>query len=145
MALHPHPTGGYRAYKKIGGKEFQYYSRDLASAEKKQAEFEALSKLRGRPVFSSCGRMKGCRITLYKREGREPVIIGKVATGPFRQQRVVETRYNGCFSELWCWLKETWKEAYQLTSKDVAHYGDALRAAKRLYIRDLGLLEEQLK
>lgn len=144
MAVTSHPSGGYRAYKKIAGKEYQYYSYCFDDANKKQVEFDALSQLKPKTVFSSCGRLKGCRINIYRRKGRNPIIIGRIATGPFRNQKSWEIRYTGNFEILWRGIKRDWKEAYKLNSRDMVDYADLISLAKRLYIKDLFKCETEV-
>lgn len=145
MGLRTHPTGGYRAYKKIDGVEYQFYSRDYNEAKEKQEYFEQLASLKAKQVFSACGRLKGCRLNIYRRKGRPAIIIGRVATGPFRAQKTLEIRYKGNFEVVWKFIKQEWKKAYKLTSGDMSDYRIEIKEANRLYIYDLGKLESELE
>ncbi len=144
MGALPHKTGGYRAYKKIKGREFQFYFRDQASAEKKQAELDALASLAGKSPFSKCGRLLGVRIHLRNREGRKPYIMIKIQIGPHKNQYKKEWKYTGSFEENWTRIKSKWMELHSLSKRDLADYGPELKAAKRLYIQDVAKHEQQL-
>lgn len=144
MGALPHKTGGYRAYKKINGREFQFYFRDQTSAEKKQMELDALASLAGKSPFSKCGRLLGFRIHLRQRAGRKPYIMVKVQVGPHKNQYKKEWKYRGSFEENWAAMKTKWMELHGLSKRDVADYAKELKAAKRLYIQDVAEHEKTL-
>lgn len=144
MAVNKHPFGGYRAYKKINGREYQFYSRDRTVAEKKQKELDSLSALKSKKVFSKCGRFKGVRINLIIRDGRKPKIVACVQVGPYRKQTKKEYVYKGIFEDMWKWIISQWKYYYSLYPQDVIDYYDQIKKAKIIYISDLSLKEEHL-
>ncbi len=141
----PHKTGGFRAYKKIGGREFQFYSKDKAEADIKQAEFGKLAALKPKQAFSTCGRLKGFRINLRKKKDRAPYIFVKKQVGKFRNQQTKEWVYSGRFEDEWGKIKTLWAEAHALLPSDLADYSARIRAAKRLYIKDVAVCEAELK
>lgn len=140
----PHKTGGYRAYKKIRGREFQFYSRDKKEADKKQKEFNQLSALAKKPPFSTCGRLLGFRIRICTKKGRKPYMAVIMQIGPYHQQRKRQWKYDGKFEKNWQQMKQLWIEEHNLLPCDIADYSKEIRQAKRLYIEDAGRLEEEL-
>ncbi|MDX1451113.1 MAG: hypothetical protein R3183_01060 [Oleiphilaceae bacterium] len=140
----PHKTGGYRAYKKINGREFQFYFRDKASADKKQEELNALASLASKPPFSKCGRLLGFRIHLRNRAGRKPYIMVKVQIGPQNQQFKKDWKYTGLFEDNWTKMKSLWMELHNLSLRNTAEYAKELKAAKRLYMADVAKYEKEL-
>ncbi len=141
----PHKTGGYRAYKKIAGREFQFYSRNQEEANRMQEKYDELAALKAKKVFSKCGRLLGFRFKLYTRADRKPRIIMRVQVGAFRNQKITEWRYGGTFEENWLRIKSTWAEFHALHKVDVVGYAEELKIAKKLYIQDVGALEEKLR
>jgi hypothetical protein len=144
MGALPHKTGGFRAYKKVGGHEFQYYSRNKLKADKKQGEYNQLSGLNSKNVFAPCGRLVGFRIRLRKRKGRTPYILVRKAVGPFREQEIEEWKYSGCFEYEWEKIKKAWAESHSLLPSDIIDYIDRIKVAKRLYINDVAASELKL-
>lgn len=140
-----HKSGGYRAYKKIAGREFQFYSKDREEANRMQQKFESLAALNVKKPFSKCGRLLGFRFHLSIRPGKSPYIGVRVQVGPFRNQTRRQWKYSGSFEENWQRMRETWAELHGLQKLDVAAYTQDLKAAKRLYIQDASKFEEQLK
>lgn len=140
-AAKPHPTGGWRAYKKIAGKEYQFYSRDKSEADKKQALLEATSKLKPKRVFAPCGRFVGVRVRLRVRADRRPAIYVRI-TGPKGTKGLrAEWRYQGSFEENWARMRDKWKALHELMPADVAGYAQEIKQAKRLYLQDIIALE----
>lgn len=137
MSVLPHPTGGYRAYKKINGKEFQFYSFNKAEADKKQEYFNALSSLKSKNVFSGCGRLCGFRV----RKDRRPERNGSISMVMQTKLRKKEYKYKSNFELFWKTTKDLWKENYDLTSADMKSYSVQLKTAKRIYIADLSAFE----
>ncbi len=133
MACKPHPTGGYRAYKKINGKEHQYYSRSKQEAEKKQKEFDALASLKPKRVFDISGRLVGCKIFRHHNGGINMNIQLK---GLHKSKSLGAYK----FETVWGWTKEHWKHHHQLTPADIADYTKELKRAKRIYLNDLSKL-----
>ncbi len=138
----PHPTGGYRAYKKVNGREFQFYSQDKAEADRKQQELNALARLKTKSPFSSCGRLIGYRIKPEVRMDRNPAVVVKVQIG----KKSTSWRFSpdGSFEAGWHKVVAHWKEAHGLLPQDVAAYASKLRAAKRLYRDDVDLAAKTL-
>jgi hypothetical protein len=135
----PHPTGVFRTYKKINGKEYVAYSKDKIEADKKQAEFESIAGLAPNKVFSSCGRFIGFRLILRRRIGRTPSIIMRKAVGKHKNQSIGEKPYSNSFEDIWGWTKNEWKKTHNLLSMDIYAYKDEIKQAKRLYMNDLSL------
>lgn len=138
MALLPHSTGTYRAYKKINGKEYQFYFTDLNEAERKQAELDSLAKLNPKPSFRKSGHIVGFRLRKDRRPGRGAISM-KIQKKDFHK----EYKYNGNFNEFWKRTIELWKEINGVTKEDVAGYRKELREAKRVYMKEIGLLEAE--
>lgn len=141
-----HPTGKYRAYKKINGKEYQFYSKNKVEADREQERLERMASLAPRRVFALCGRLIGFRVMVRRRQNRSPCIymqkrIGRQTSPSERGQFT----YDQSFEEMWLWAKKEWKAYYALTARDMAEYSHQLKAAKRLYMSDVGKAEETLK
>lgn len=145
MSVRQYSSELWRAYKKINGKEYQEYFSCYDEAQKRQNELDALSNLTPRRVFSTCGRLRGVRISARFRKGRKPAIIARVGIGPFRKQMLAEKRYHGDFEELWSWIKVQWKRGHELMSQDAASYSKELLRAKHLYIQDVVKAEKSLE
>jgi hypothetical protein len=147
MASHalPHKTGGYRAYKSIAGRVFQYYSRDPEEANRVQAKYESLAALSTKSPFSKCGRLLGVRFAVYRRTGRQPQIIVRVQIGPFRNQKTKQWNYKGKFEDNWKRMRQIWAEWHDIQKIDLTQYQKDLRQAKKIYIQDVGELEDRLK
>lgn len=141
----PHKSGGYRAYKKIAGRELQFYSRDLKEANRMQGKYESLATLNTKSPFAKCGRLLGVRFGLYTKLGNTPYIQIRVQIGPFRNQRTSQWKYSGSFEKNWRRIKEVWAEFHELQKVDVAGYSKELKAAKRIYIQDAATFESELK
>lgn len=133
MACKPHPTGGWRAYKKINGREYQYYSRNKKDAEKKQREYESLAQLKPKRVFDTKGRLLGFKIQQHQR-----------GTIDMRMQLKGENKSKSLtgftFETVWRWTLKHWKSINELTTADIAAYTTELKAAKRIYLNDLSKL-----
>ena len=141
MAVTTHPTGGYRAYKKINGFEHQYYFRRLSDAERKQRDLEALASLKPSVKFAKCGRLHGIRIYCRARKGRRKYVFASVQISPYPKRELL---YSGCFEDFWKDILRTWRECRSLTSADIAGYSKELRVAKRLYLSDFSEADEKL-
>lgn len=147
MASHalPHKTGGYRAYKSIAGRVFQYYSRDQEEADRVQAKYESMAALSKKTPFAKCGRLSGVRFAVYRRSGRMPQIIVRVQIGPFRNQKTKQWNYRGKFEDNWKKMRQIWAELQGIQKIDLTQYQNDLKQAKKLYIHDVGKLEDMLK
>jgi len=147
MAVHPHKTGGYRAYKKIHGIEYQFYSLDEHEAQEKQHEFENKSKiansLKAQSIFAKCGRLIGARFYLDNRPSRKTTIKIRAQFSFNGKQRTTEKTYSGLFEPCWLHAYNAWRKHFNLTAKDVLDYKMELSQAKRLYIQDVGQLESK--
>lgn len=150
MAVHPHPTGRYRAYRKVNGVEYQEYYRTKEEADKAQARLDKMADefyaLQASKVFSDCGRLINFRFYTRHREGRESAIImnfQRKADGKLIGSN--ELRYKGNFEALWRETLEKWKEVNGLLPQDIAHYLPQIKKAKRLYLQDLSERLEQLE
>lgn len=139
-----HSSGLYRAYKKINGKEYQFYFKKKLDADNKQKELNSLSKLVPKNPFSSCGRLIGFRLRLRRRKGRKPCIIVRMQVGVSGNQTQAEIRYQDSFEKLWSIMRMKWIEAHSLLPHDVSGYRAELKTAKRIYMQDLSELEDQL-
>ncbi|WP_299075472.1 hypothetical protein [uncultured Paraglaciecola sp.] len=134
MAVTEYAPGKFRAYKKIRGRERQFYFASRCLAEKKQAELDSFARLLSRPVFSRCGRLKGFRVKIDRRRNTICVRVQILSEG-----RRVDTSiaYNGDFSCLWSDVYAAWKRLHQLNSRDAASYAEKVKDAKRLYFNDV--------
>lgn len=140
----PHKTGGFRAYKKIAGREYQFYSKDQEIANKKQAELDALSSLKPARVFSTCGRMIGFRVKYRNRPDRRSRIYISVqvknAVGRIRNEWPIDD-----FEQGFRRLKKEWAAAHALLKEDIIDYRQEIKQAKRLYIQDYCAALEQME
>jgi len=147
MAVHPHKTGGYRAYKKIHGVEHQFYSLDENIALQKQQELDQKSKLakslKAKPMFAKCGRLIGARIYLDNRPSKKTTIKMRVQLSINGKQRHSEKTYLGLFEPCWLHAFEAWRNHYNLTPQDVLDHKKQLVRAKQLYIQDVSRLEQK--
>lgn len=133
MACKPHPTGGWRAYKKISGREYQYYSRNKKDAEKKQRELDSLAQLKPKRVFDTKGRLIGFKIKHHHRGG---IDMNMQLKGVKKSKRLTVHP----FETVWRWTLKHWKELNELTTADIAAYTIELKTAKRIYLNDLSKL-----
>lgn len=141
----PHPTGGNRAYKKVGGRELQFYSQNKAEADAMQEKFDSIAALHRKEPFSRCGRLVGFRFQLRVRKGRQPYICLKGQLGPSGNRKKCEYKYQGSFEQSWRELKQIWAQWHGLRPADVADYTDMLKQAKRLYMKDIGAFEYRIE
>ncbi len=138
MAAHAHPTGRFRAYKKINGREHQFYFKTLEEAEAKQAELDRMSRLKPKKVFSDCGRLIGFRFYRHRRNGSISMRVQVRINGKDHRTEYV---WRGSFEELWAKTVDLWAKLHDLHSTDLRDYLPQVRGAKRLYLRDLAELE----
>lgn len=146
MAVHPHKTGGFRAYKKIHGIEHQFYSLDESKAQQKQDEFEKKSKLahslKANALFARCGRLIGARVYLDRRPSKKTTIKMRVQLSVNGKQRTREKTYSGKFEPCWQHALEVWRGHFNLTTQDIIEHKQELMKAKQLYINDVSKLEQ---
>lgn len=145
MSASLHPSGLYRAYKKINGKEYQIYRDTQQEADIEQEKLEVKSRLynslKGKKVFAKCGRLHGYSIVKERRIGRIPTISWqrqlKIRDGYPCKSR----RYYGNFEIFWLEIKRDWAKFNELTPADLADYKHAIKMAKILYMQDVFKLE----
>lgn len=145
MAVHPHPTGGFRAYKRINGFEYQVYERELEKAQQAQTRLDALAKLSSSPAIAKCNRLLGCRLRLISRADRAPYIAMRIVRQNGLKRTYKDIRYKGQFEPFWKLVLEHWKSIYEISREDARDLFDEIKRAKSLYLSDLGKLEEQMK
>jgi hypothetical protein len=146
MAVHKHSIGGFRAYKKINGVEYQLYSFDENEALKMQADLDAKSKimssLKSPKLFSKCGRLIGLRVRQYKKTNRSMFQLQVSADG---KQKKTERIYKNSFEFMWKMFITFWREHFNLSVVDVREYKVEMKKAKRLYMQDIYNFENKLK
>lgn len=136
MSVHKHPTGGFRAYKKILGVEHQFYSKSEELANKEQEKFEVkaalYTSLKFNNVFSPCGRLMGLRVITINKGQKviKPVFLLQVSVNG-KQVKTQETIKNK-FESHWRTFIKLWKEHYDLDTKDFIEIKKEIIAAKRL-------------
>ncbi|WP_299084956.1 hypothetical protein [uncultured Paraglaciecola sp.] len=134
MGVHRHASGKYRAYKKIRGREHQFYFATAEEAYDKQAHLDSMARLVSRPAFSRCGRLKGFRV---KRDARRGSIMMRVQLMVEGRRVDTSIAYHGEYAPLWREAYEQWKTLHQLTPADLADYLSKTQAARRLYMNDI--------
>jgi hypothetical protein len=149
MAVHKHTTGGFRAYKKINGIEYQFYSVDENEANEKQRVLETKSRLanslKSTRLFSACGRLIGVRVYEDKRPSKKWSIKMMVQLTVNGKQFRKEKKYQGSFEPLWQHALTQWRSNLKLTLVDIFEYKVELSKAKRLYIHDVGTIEDKIQ
>lgn len=144
MLVKKHPTGGYRAYKKIGRVEHQLYSNDVVEANTMQAELDAKSNLHAslkpQKLFSKCGRLVHLRVRKYKKTNK-PTFQLQVLKGS--KQVKTEKIYKGCFNSSWKVFFKLWRVHFGLSMIDVFEEKERFITAKRLYMKDIYNIENQ--
>lgn len=140
MAALPHKNGGYRANKKISGKEYQIYCRTLVEAERKQSELDALSSLKPKRLFRKDGRIIGICLRQDMRPNRNMAISVRLQMNGHRK----EISYSGCFEEFWLKVKRYWKEYRELNTADIVSYRSEIQIAKRFYMKAICELESRI-
>ncbi|CAA0078541.1 Uncharacterised protein [BD1-7 clade bacterium] len=138
MAAHSHPTGRYRAYKKINGREHQFYFRTLEEAQAKQKELDSMARLKPKKVFADCGRLVGFRFYRHKRNGHVAMRVQVRIKGKDHRTEYV---WRDSFEALWNKTIDLWSSLHGLHSTDLRDYREKIRDAKRIYLRDLAELE----
>jgi hypothetical protein len=145
MAVHKHPTGGFRAYKKINNVEYQLYSSDEAEAQAMQRELEQMSRemksLKARTVTSKCGRLKYLRIKQYKSTARPYFQIQMTING---KPKRVEALCKQTFELDWKRFFGLWLQYVGLSYLDTLDYKTEIKNAKRLYMQDVYNIEHTL-
>ncbi|MFT5852353.1 MAG: hypothetical protein ACI87J_002329 [Colwellia sp.] len=144
MSVTTHPTGGNRAYKKIGGVEHQLYSFDIAKADAMQVELEAKSKrynsLKSPVLFSPCGRLVYLRVRKYKQTDRATFQLQLFKNG---KQVKTENLIKDTFESQWKVFLKLWREHFSLSMIEVIEDKELFKRAKRLYMQDVYKIENQ--
>ena len=119
MAVNKHPTGGFRAYKKIFGVEYQLYSFDENHARKLQEELNIRSdiakSLKGTKLFSRCGRLVGLRVRMYKKTNKPMFQLQYSVNG---KQKKIERMCKQSFETMWKLFLGLWRESLNLSVRD---------------------------
>ncbi len=145
MAALPHKTGKFRAYKCIGGAVFQCYFNTLEAAEAKQVELDKLCSLRVVRQFNKEGYINGFRIGQENKKDRPMTIFMRMQLIINGKKINKQFKYEGNFEQFWLKILKLWKTSKELTSADVATYKNEIKIAKRLYIQDVGRLEDNMR
>ena len=151
--LHPNKTHPQRFRVQVKALDvneyysFRTYGREQAErlAKGRDAELQVLLNLKAQTVFAPCGRLVGFRVTNNVRAGRTPWICCKVQLGKAKQPSFREFKYDGNFDQFWRKIKSTWSSCHNLTREDILSYREELKQAKRLYLQDVGAMEEANK
>jgi hypothetical protein len=142
MAIQQHKTGGFRAYKKIGGVEYQLYSFDRKAAVNLQAMLDNKSQvaksLRMPKLFSTCGRLVGLRVRTYKKTNKPTFQLQFSVNG---KQKKIERQYKGSFESNWKIFLKLWRDSFNLSVLDISDYKPEIINAKRLYMQDISKIE----
>jgi hypothetical protein len=142
MAIHQHQTGGFRAYKKIGGVEYQLYSFDLKEAVSLQDMLEKKSRiaksLRMPKLFSVCGRLVGLRVRTYKKTNKPTFQLQFAIDG---KQKKIEHLYKGDFENNWKIFLKLWRDHFTISVHEIIEFKEKIVKAKRLYMQDISNVE----
>jgi hypothetical protein len=145
MAVNKHPSGGFRAYKKINGITHQRYSFDQRFAQKMQDELDAKSRavnaLKGRSIFHADGRLIGLRVRDYKKTNRATFQLQVLVDG---KQKKTERFFKSSFEVTWKIFFTLWREHYSLSMTDIISYKEKITKAKRLYMQDVYNLDQKI-
>ncbi|WP_440874279.1 hypothetical protein [Thalassotalea sp. PLHSN55] len=146
MAVHPHATGGYRAYKKINGIEYQLYAKDENKALALQSQLDKkkreLSSLRSPQYFCPNDKLTGIGIR-YLTAKKSIVLIAQFTVNGKQVKR--QKTYKGRFEQLWQFAIAQWRAHFNIDTQDYIDMTPQIKKAKRQYIQELGLLEERIK
>ncbi len=145
MAVHAHATGGFRAYKKINGIEYQLYAKDESKAlalqhklDKKKVEF---SSLRSRQYFCPKDKLTGIGVR-YLTAKKSIVLIAQYTVNGKQVKK--QKTYQGQFEQLWQFAIKQWREYFNINTHDYVEMMPQIKKAKRQYIQELGQLESRL-
>jgi hypothetical protein len=142
MAIQQHKTGGFRAYKKIGGVEYQLYSFDRKAAINLQAMLDKKSQiaksLRMPKLFSTCGRLVGLRVRTYKKTNKPTFQLQFSVNG---KQKKIERQYKGSFENNWKIFLKLWRDSFNLSALEITEFKSEIIYAKRLYMQDISKIE----
>lgn len=142
MAVNKHPTGGYRAYKKIFGVEHQFYTLDKHEAEKIQSNLDNKSNVaysfKSPTLFSRCGRLVGLRVRAYKKTYKPTFQLQVTVNG---KQKKTEVLFKDSFEVMWKQFFKLWREHFNLLIVDTLDYKEEIKKAKRLYMQDVYALD----
>lgn len=138
MALLPHKSGCWRAYRKINGKEYQFYSKDYKIAKTKQEYFDSIAQLHTRNIFNTSGRLSGVGIAKNRNKLYLKMEITRSNT-KFRKTFSLESRsLRQAFKEMIPYLKE----ARGLIS--MHEYASQVKMALSLYQSDIDAYHKSL-
>lgn len=137
MGALPHPTGQFRAYKKINGVEYQHYFPTLEEAQTKQQNLDTLSSLNPPKHFWNSGAMRGLSIRQDSRPGRNNALSFCLQCMGIRR----DITYRGNFEKTWKEAKNEWKRLRGLSPADMVCYKEELKSAKQFYMQRVGELE----
>lgn len=144
MGVHKHETGGYRAYKKINGKEYQFYSFDEIECNNKQIEFDQLALTTAKvTLFNKNGRFNGFSIGLIIRKNAKPYISARkqiVKRGELhKEEKTIKNTHDSI-----AWILESWSEYYDLNHKQLMDFSYKIKLAKALYLLDIIKAQEKI-
>ncbi len=143
MAVHKHPTGGYRAYKKINHIPHVFYSHDPQEAAVKQAEFDAKAALNPRKLLKKTGRLIGFTLRITRRKNRTP----KINVHQHLQHKNELVRIQIVYTSpvvMWQQILTRFITFHNLSEDTLQTLNHKILRAKALYFADLYRLLDEL-
>lgn len=137
MSVTIHETGGYRAYKKINGKEYQFYSHDIKECDVKQIEFDLLAfKFKKSKLFNKKGTLTGFTICAVLRKGRAPSIVAKkqiTGKNGIEREELKVTNVTDAIA----WMLAIFVDFHHLKSEQLIKLSSEIKLAKSIYLVDI--------
>lgn len=135
MAVTKRKDGSYRSYHKIGGEEFQVYSRDKSDAEAKQKKLDEQADNYVYPIIKklfSEDMFIGFSIKCTSNKLKRPYIEGRVqVTKDGSIQRSCKKLTS--FYEAWNWIYTNWVQIKEVSEDQLKEFECMIKVAKHTY------------
>ena len=138
MGVTKRKDGLYRAYKKIGGAQYQYYFYCVFQANKKQNELDKMALLyehtKPKKLFTKEGTLFGFNLSMRKKKTAKTTSIHMAKrlypTGLVKPDL---GQCTGTLQQMWLWAYREWSVYNKLKTKQLHDLRHEIKIAKSLY------------
>jgi hypothetical protein len=150
MSVTKHKTGGFRAYKKINGEEYQFYSHDINECHVKQHKFDKLAqdtkKITPVKHFDKVGFFFGFSLALRRKKNSYDCYNYSLFMRKqlYIDDKAMRAQCTGNCADMVNFAFNSWCEFFNISDDQLIDYAHKIQKAKSLYTARYHQLKEEM-